>query len=98
MIHRYINIRQRTEDICAPLEPEDYTAELVLHASPTGFPVEVSGASFGFLLHPKTYSEFTVSFIPLKTSPSQLKVELPETVPASSPVPSSIDHPSGFGY
>lgn len=34
MIDRYLEIRKRTEEICAPLTPEDYSAQVVLHASP----------------------------------------------------------------
>ena len=37
MIDQYLNIRRRTETICAPLKPEDYNAQVVLHASPAGW-------------------------------------------------------------
>ena len=37
MIDRYINIRKHTEKICAPLAPEDYNAQVVLHASPASW-------------------------------------------------------------
>lgn len=34
MIDQYLNIRKRTEEICAPIKPEDYNAQVALHASP----------------------------------------------------------------
>jgi ergothioneine biosynthesis protein EgtB len=34
MHQQYLNIRKRTEEICAPLAPEDFTAQVVMHASP----------------------------------------------------------------
>lgn len=34
MIDQYLDIRNRSEAICAPLQPEDYDAQIVLHASP----------------------------------------------------------------
>jgi len=34
MIDQYLNIRKRTEEICAPLKTEDYNAQVALHASP----------------------------------------------------------------
>lgn len=37
MRERYLNIRKLTEEICAPLAPEDYTAQVVLHASPASW-------------------------------------------------------------
>ena len=37
MIDRYINIRKHTEKICAALAPEDYNAQVVLHASPASW-------------------------------------------------------------
>jgi ergothioneine biosynthesis protein EgtB len=37
MLDRYLNIRKLTEEICAPLKPEDYTAQVVLHASPASW-------------------------------------------------------------
>ena len=37
MIDQYLETRQRTEEICTPLKPEDYNAQVVLHASPAGW-------------------------------------------------------------
>ena len=37
MIDQYLDIRKRTEEICAPLKPEDYTAQIALHASPASW-------------------------------------------------------------
>ena len=34
MIDQYLDIRKRTEEICAPLQEEDYNAQVALHASP----------------------------------------------------------------
>ena len=33
-MNQYLDIRKRTEEICAPLKHEDYNAQVVLHASP----------------------------------------------------------------
>jgi ergothioneine biosynthesis protein EgtB len=37
MIDQYLDIRKRTEQICAPLKPEDYNAQVALHASPASW-------------------------------------------------------------
>lgn len=37
MIDRFLDIRKLTEEICAPLKPEDYSAQVVLHASPASW-------------------------------------------------------------
>lgn len=37
MIDQYLAIRKQTEEICAPLEPEDYNAQVALHASPANW-------------------------------------------------------------
>lgn len=37
MIDQYLDIRRRTETICAPLKPEDYNHQVALHASPAGW-------------------------------------------------------------
>jgi ergothioneine biosynthesis protein EgtB len=34
MIDQYLDIRKRSEEICAPLKTEDYNAQVALHASP----------------------------------------------------------------
>ena len=34
MLDQYLDIRKRTEEICAPLQTEDYNAQVALHASP----------------------------------------------------------------
>jgi len=34
MINQYLNIRKRSEEICAALKTEDYNAQVALHASP----------------------------------------------------------------
>ncbi|MGB1318711.1 MAG: ergothioneine biosynthesis protein EgtB, partial [Flavobacteriales bacterium] len=34
MIDQYHSVRISTEEICAPLKPEDYHTQVVLHASP----------------------------------------------------------------
>lgn len=34
MVNQYIEVRNRTVEICASLEPEDYTVQMVIHASP----------------------------------------------------------------
>ncbi len=34
MIDHYLNVRKRSEEICAPLKHEDYNAQVALHASP----------------------------------------------------------------
>jgi ergothioneine biosynthesis protein EgtB len=37
MIDQYLEIRKRSEQICAPLEPEDYNAQVALYASPASW-------------------------------------------------------------
>jgi ergothioneine biosynthesis protein EgtB len=37
MIDRYLDIRKLSEEICTPLKPEDYNAQVVVHASPVAW-------------------------------------------------------------
>ena len=37
MIDQYLDIRKRTEEICAPLKAEDYNSQVALHASPASW-------------------------------------------------------------
>jgi len=37
MLERYLEIRKRTEEICAPLKQEDYNAQVAIHASPASW-------------------------------------------------------------